>query len=60
MTDKNPQTEANKKWQEQNRDKARYLRNRSTARSFVKKGATLEDLAELEKLIDERRAALSE
>ncbi|WP_294196079.1 hypothetical protein [uncultured Clostridium sp.] len=47
----NQQTEANKKWAEKNREKARYLRNRSTARSFIKNGATLEDLEELEKLI---------
>lgn len=52
---KNAQTEANKKWQEQNREKARYLRNRSTARSFIKKQATLEDIKELEELIAERK-----
>lgn len=52
---KNPQTQANKKWQEQNREKARYLRNRSTARSFIKKQATLEDIKELEELIAERK-----
>lgn len=55
---KNPQTKANKKWQEQNREKARYLRNRSTARSFIKKQATLEDIKELEELIAERRKLL--
>lgn len=55
---KNAQTEANKKWQEQNREKARYLRNRSTARSFIKKQATLEDIKELEELIAERRKLL--
>ena len=55
---KNAQTEANKKWQEQNREKARYLRNRSTARSFIKKQATLEDIKELEELISERRKLL--
>lgn len=55
---KNTQTEANKKWQEQNREKARYLRNRSTARSFIKKQATLEDIEELEQLIVERRRLL--
>ena len=54
------QTEANKKWQEKNRDRARYLRNRSTARSFVKNQATEEDLAELLHLIQERRTALKE
>ena len=58
MENKNPQTEANKRWQEQNREKARYLRNRSTARNFIKKQATLEDIEELEQLIEERRKEL--
>lgn len=53
--EKNTQTEANKKWQEKNREKARYLRDRSTARNFIKKKATLEDLEELENLIKEKR-----
>ncbi|HGP3680937.1 hypothetical protein ABWR62_08900 [Enterococcus faecium] len=48
-------TTANKKWQEKNREHARYLRNRSTARSFIRKQATAEDLQELEKLIEERK-----
>lgn len=52
----NKQTEANKKWQEKNRERARYLRNRSTARSFIRKQATEEDLQELEKLIEEKRS----
>ncbi len=43
-------------WQEKNREHARYLRNRSTARSFIRKQATLEDLEELEKLIKERKS----
>ncbi|PQE66161.1 hypothetical protein CUS17_04710 [Enterococcus faecium] len=34
---------------------ARYLRNRSTARSFIRKQATFEDLEELEQLIEERK-----
>lgn len=55
MTDRNPQTEANKRWQEKNRERARYLRNRSTARNFIKKDATEEDLQELESLIEEKR-----
>lgn len=59
MTDnKNSQTEANKRWQEQNREKARYLRNRSTARNFVKKQATLEDIEELLELIEIRKKEL--
>lgn len=50
----NPQTEANKKWQEKNREKAKYLRNRSTTRSFIKNQATLEDIKELQQLIQTR------
>lgn len=57
---KNNQTEANKKWQEQNREKARYLRNRSTARSFLRNQATQEDLKELKQLIEAREEFLKE
>lgn len=57
---KNNQTEANKKWQEQNRGKARYLRNRSTARSFLRNQATKEDLEELKQLIKAREELLKE
>ena len=55
----NAQTEANKKWQDKNREKARYLRNRSTARNFVKKQATLDDIKELEELIADRKKELN-
>ncbi|MGX7348779.1 hypothetical protein [Dolosicoccus paucivorans] len=54
----NKQTEANKRWQEKNRERARYLRNRSTARNFIKKQATQEDIEELEQLIQERSLLL--
>lgn len=57
--EKNSQTEANKKWQDKNREKARYLRNRSTARNFVKKQATLDDIKELEELITNRKKELN-
>ena len=57
--EKNSQTEANKKWQDKNREKARYLRNRSTARNFVKKHATLDDIKELEELITNRKKELN-
>lgn len=52
------QIKANKKWQENNREHSNYLRSRSSARSFIKNKATLEDLEELEKLILERRNSL--
>ncbi|MGM0183443.1 hypothetical protein IGK74_002408 [Enterococcus sp. AZ150] len=55
---KNSQTEANKRWQESNRERTRYLRNRSTSRSFIKKQATEADLNELQDLINERKKDL--
>jgi len=58
MEKKNPQTEANKRWQEQNKEKSNYLKSRSTSRSFIKNKATIEDLEELEKLIADRRKEL--
>ncbi|MCM3024617.1 hypothetical protein [Heyndrickxia ginsengihumi] len=48
------QTEANKKWQEKNKEHAKYLSNRSRSRSFIRNQATLEDIQELRKLLDER------
>lgn len=58
--EKNNQTEANKRWQESNRERTRYLRNRSTSRSFIKKQATEEDLNELQDLLNERKKGLAE
>lgn len=52
------QTEANKKWQQKNKEYSNYLKSRSTSRGFIKNKATLEDLEELEKLIAERREKL--
>ncbi|MBY7009292.1 hypothetical protein HYI05_16985 [Clostridium botulinum] len=48
------QTEANKKWQEKNKEKAKYLSNRSRARNFIKKGIKKEDICEFKKLILEK------
>ena len=55
---KNLQTEANKRWQEQNKEKSNYLKSRSTSRGFIKNKATVEDLEELENLIAARRKEL--
>ena len=52
------QTKANKNWAEKNREYSSYLRSRSSTRSFIRNKATLEDLEELEKLIEERRNQL--
>ncbi|MGM0240224.1 hypothetical protein [Enterococcus sp. AZ103] len=58
MTEKNSQTEANKRWQEKNKKHASYLSDRSRSRSFIKNKATLEDLDELKSLIIERERVL--
>lgn len=52
------QKRANKKWDDANKERKAYINKRSTARSFVKNLATLEDLAELTQLIEERRNML--
>ena len=52
------QREADKRYyhaSEENRQKRLYLQARSTARSFIRKKATLSDLEELESLITEKR-----
>lgn len=60
IMEKNSQTEANKRWQEKNKEHAKYLSNRSRARSFIRKQSTLEDLEELEQLISERKKDLTQ
>lgn len=55
MTEKNAQTEANKRWQDKNKEHAKYLQYRTYARSLIRKPATEDDLEELEKLIADRR-----
>ena len=52
------QTEYNKKWQEKNRERTRYLRNRSTTRGFIRNQATAEDIQEVEQLIKIRKEIL--
>lgn len=53
------QTERNKRWQEKNKERSKYLTRRSTSRGFIRKDATEEDLQELEGLIAERREVLN-
>lgn len=55
----NAQTEANKKWQEKNKERAKYISDRSRARSFLKNRVTKEDLAEFEEILSIRRQELS-
>lgn len=48
------QTEANKRWAANNKERAKYLSDRSRSRSFITKQATEEDLLALRNMIDER------
>lgn len=59
MNKKNNQTEANKKWQDKNREYTRYLNARSAARGFIRNKATLEDLEELRELISDKEKMLN-
>ena len=59
MTDK--YQEANKRWRKSSpeaKDKSNYLKMRSTARSFIRNRATLEDIKEMEKMLHERESLL--
>ena len=55
MKELKAQTEANKRWQEKNKEHSNYLKSRSSARGFIKNKATIEDLEELENLMKIRR-----
>ena len=52
------QRNADKRWRENNREYANYLKNRTSARCFIRNRATLEDLVELEELIKTKREEL--
>lgn len=56
--EKAKQTIANQKWEDKNKAYASYLKSRSSARSFIRNKATLEDLEELKQLIEERKNIL--
>ena len=50
---KKSKLKANKKWTDENREHANYLKARSAARSFFRNKATKEDLEEFKELIEE-------
>ena len=54
------QKKADKKWIENNKEHASYLRSRSSARSFIRNKATLDDLNELGLLIENRKQQIEE
>ena len=59
MKEKISQAEANKRWEEKNKEHSNYLKSRSAARSFIRNKSKLEDLTELEQLIEKRKSDLS-
>ena len=52
------QRNADKRWREKNREYANYLKNRTSARCFIRNRATLEDIEELKVLMKERAEVL--
>ena len=53
------QRKADKRWREKNREHANYLKNRTSARCFIRNKATLEDIEELKELLRLRAVVLS-
>ncbi|WP_278414614.1 hypothetical protein [Lactobacillus taiwanensis] len=52
------QKKARDKWKAKNKEKNALINKRSTARSFIRRFASLEDLEELKGLIKERETEL--
>lgn len=52
--------EAQKRWNDKNKERRSYLSSRSSARSFIRNKATIEDLQELRAMIDTRMEELAE
>lgn len=52
------QTKASRAWEKRNPERTRYMRYKSTARTFIRKYVTREDLVELKNLIAEREKVL--
>ncbi|MBT9670467.1 hypothetical protein GPK34_00250 [Secundilactobacillus kimchicus] len=50
--------QANERWDKAHKEHVQYLNKRSVSRNFIKKQATVEDIAELEALIQERKKQL--
>ena len=53
------QRKADKRWREKNREHENYLKNRTSARCFIRNKATLEDIEELKELLRLRAEVLS-
>ncbi|EKO1913634.1 hypothetical protein PZQ55_002722 [Clostridium botulinum] len=58
--EKSKQTIANQNWEKKNREYASYLKSRSSARSFIRNKASLEDIEEFRDLLKEREELLKQ
>lgn len=54
MTYNDARKKANTKWDSENKERVRYLQDRSKAKNFIIKKATKEDLILIKKWIEER------
>ena len=54
MTYNDARKKANSKWDSENKERVRYLQDRSKAKNFILKKATKEDLVLIKKWIEER------
>lgn len=54
MTYNDARKKANIKWDSENKERVRYLQDRSKAKNFIIKKATKEDLILIKKWIEER------
>lgn len=52
--------QANKRWAENNKDKVKYYRYRTSARCFIKNYATIDDLEEIQELMRIKLEGLKE
>lgn len=52
------QRRASRKWELKNKSRRQYINRRSTARNFIKKEATKEDLDELKNLLKNKKKEL--
>lgn len=50
---------ANEKWNQNNKERMNYLRSRSSAKSFIRNKATIDDIKELREMLDERENELN-
>lgn len=57
---KSKQTIANQNWEKKNREYASYLKSRSSARSFIRNKASIEDIEEFRDLLKEREELLKQ